>query len=449
MKISNLKISSYRQFKDFELDLTYPKGHPKQGLPLEKVCFIGQSGTGKTTLLKLLHSYSYDAFLFENDIDFQTLIDNTIIERCIDNLRVINRFSYKKKDPSEPEALCEMWDNQFLNNKKTSFDKGVEYFNENFDKIKTGLIYFPADLRYGIDDNKNNSVNITERKIIDFSTDNITSVWDLVLSKIQTYQEEELKIRQNISKVVEVTTDPKKIMKEVRILDKWRKNNFNPITDLADNCLNELLSHFSLRVKTDLDIQKKEDLGFVKIEDFNGNEIPNAFWSTGTKQIVLSVLPLYFLKPNKTIILFDEPERSLYPDMQKIIIDYYSSMATNSQFFYSTHSPIIASSFEPWEIVELKFDDKGYVYREKYYEGENSVDNYTIDPRYLNYDLILTKIFDLKSTNTEIRNEALTELLMLKNQLGQLKETGKLKTKEGKEVFERFQLLSKKLMWEE
>jgi len=54
MKISRIKLNSYYQFKDITIDLTYPKGHKKQGQPLDKVCFIGQSGTGKTSLLRLI-----------------------------------------------------------------------------------------------------------------------------------------------------------------------------------------------------------------------------------------------------------------------------------------------------------------------------------------------------------------------------------------------------------
>lgn len=48
MKVKEIYIKDFRQFKDFALDLTYPKGHIKEGQPLDKVCFIGQSGTGKT-----------------------------------------------------------------------------------------------------------------------------------------------------------------------------------------------------------------------------------------------------------------------------------------------------------------------------------------------------------------------------------------------------------------
>ncbi|MEK8015262.1 MAG: hypothetical protein VSS75_000235 [Candidatus Parabeggiatoa sp.] len=34
--------------------MTYPKGHKKEGMPLNKICFIGQSGTGKTSLLNIV-----------------------------------------------------------------------------------------------------------------------------------------------------------------------------------------------------------------------------------------------------------------------------------------------------------------------------------------------------------------------------------------------------------
>jgi len=55
MKISHIEIERFRQFQNFQLDLTYPAGHEKAGQALDKVCFIGQSGTGKTTLLELLY----------------------------------------------------------------------------------------------------------------------------------------------------------------------------------------------------------------------------------------------------------------------------------------------------------------------------------------------------------------------------------------------------------
>ncbi|HEY8895707.1 MAG TPA: AAA family ATPase, partial [Niastella sp.] len=60
MKISRIVIKDFHQFRDLDLELTYPLGHAKAGLPLEKVCFIGQSGSGKTTLLELIPKFILD-----------------------------------------------------------------------------------------------------------------------------------------------------------------------------------------------------------------------------------------------------------------------------------------------------------------------------------------------------------------------------------------------------
>ncbi len=111
--------------------------------------------------------------------------------------------------------------------------------------------------------------------------------------------------------------DIETIQKALKKLEDWKKTEFNPIQDIADNCLDRLLKPFKLKVKTVLDIKSKDDIGFIKIEDFDGNEIPHGLWSTGTKQVILSAMPLYLLKPKHTVILFDEPERSLYPDLQR------------------------------------------------------------------------------------------------------------------------------------
>ena len=90
MKIKYLEIKNYKQFKDLTLDLTYPQGHPKVGEPLDKICIIGQSGTGKTNLLEIikksvinfskLPTNSYLPFPeFSNDFNFDSYITNKFI----------------------------------------------------------------------------------------------------------------------------------------------------------------------------------------------------------------------------------------------------------------------------------------------------------------------------------------------------------------------------------
>ncbi len=45
-----MHIKGFQQFEDTVLDFT----HPETGEPLEKICFIGRNGTGKSTLLRLI-----------------------------------------------------------------------------------------------------------------------------------------------------------------------------------------------------------------------------------------------------------------------------------------------------------------------------------------------------------------------------------------------------------
>ncbi|WP_219634555.1 hypothetical protein, partial [Flavobacterium chungangense] len=56
MKISKLHIDKFRHLENLDFDFTYQSGERK-GEPLDKICFIGQSATGKTGLLELIYDY--------------------------------------------------------------------------------------------------------------------------------------------------------------------------------------------------------------------------------------------------------------------------------------------------------------------------------------------------------------------------------------------------------
>ncbi len=447
MKITKIHIEDFHQFKNFSLDLTYPKGHQKEGQPLDKVCFIGQSGSGKTSLLELIPKfiYAYNTNLIEKS-GFEYL-DNIEFNVVFGKKNEYSaKIGYSKTiKSSDIETTSWIWTERKLNNITHDDDKFLDYLDNNWlTNISSKLIYFPANLNYNLD--LENEKNINNKDIIDFSKDEVAAVWNLILDKIQKYQEQEIAIRQKISKTVEQSSsDLKKIQNAVKELEDWKKSEFNPIIDVAEKCLNPLLESFKIRVKTEIDFRTKDDIGFIKIEDFNENEIPHGLWSTGTKQIVLSALPLYLLNPKNTIILFDEPERSLYPDLQRLIVDYYSTLAEKCQFFYSTHSPIIASSFEPWEIVELKFNSESKIYREIYYEGENHVDNYKWNPKYMRWDDILQRVFDLQNDGSEERQKKLKELATYNVKYKKLEKEDKLETKEAKLILNEIAILSNEL----
>jgi len=56
-RIIQIDLKNYNQFeKNLRLDFTYPKGHKKEGQPLEKICLIGH-GTGKSSILELIKAH--------------------------------------------------------------------------------------------------------------------------------------------------------------------------------------------------------------------------------------------------------------------------------------------------------------------------------------------------------------------------------------------------------
>jgi hypothetical protein len=142
----------------------------------------------------------------------------------------------------------------------------------------------------------------------------------------------------------------------------------------------------------------------------NDEIIPIAGLSTGTKGLLLALFPLFELDTIDSMILFDEPERSLFPDMQIDLITHYQKIAPSSQIIVATHSPFIAAAFEPEERFILYFDEKGKVAVRK---GESPIGD---DP-----NDILRNDFNVDYYNN-FGKQAYNNYLELKRQASQEKE---------------------------
>lgn len=374
MKIAKIYIKDYQQFQEFELDLTYPKGHKKEGKPLDKVCLIGQSGTGKTTLL-------YDVIAMWNVL-----------------IAEINVFPEVSEASEERRYYLPVVDSNSSKEAKGKWEGFKVLISDFLDKKRNYLIAIGNAFDEG------------------------------ELAKAD-------KLKQEMN---ELNTD-----------------SLNPFNHLVNTYLNPILAKFHLEINTK--IEKSSDADFITVCTRNGTAILEEKWSTGLKNIIYRTIPIYVESQNDlgsyfpcNIILVDEPENSLYPDMQKKIIETYTTIAPKAQFFFATHSPIVASSFEPWEIVELKFKEDGTVYRELYYDGENHVDNYKFDPRYLRWDEILQDIFDLEYEGHELRHEKLKEFAELGGQIKAMKAANELHPDNlaAKELVNKFKKAGKLLNWE-
>ena len=415
MKVKELYIKNYHQFEDFKLDLTYPAGHEKAGLPLDKVCFIGQSGTGKTSLLEMIHNFIKYSFYLN------TIPDDSL--QIGENDRMPNLSNLEFHIHKEVRVVAEISKESIafnpLSKKALIHRSNKNIFSEGVFPDSLISFFFPVD--FTSNTGKSDSSNSVESKnlFLNFGGTSYSEIWQKINDQIVKFREYQIQFSLNISEIAkQIGVKSEDILEATKKYQEWEQSNPNPLQDLADKVLDKILNKFNLRVRTRLDFEKIEDVKAIKIETLDGQEVPYDFQSTGTRQVLLSMLPLYTLKPNRTAIFFDEPERSLYPDIQKEIVDIYTSLTTDCQFFYATHSPIIASSFEPWEIVELKFNPKtGKVYQELYYEGERHVDNYTINPQYLRWDDILGRLFDLEDEGNPKRTKALMRLAILESKL--------------------------------
>lgn len=371
MKISGIDIGEYRQFKNIKFDFTYPEGHEKAGQPLEKVCFIGQSGTGKTTLLNVIWDFfqivdagnhlsktgefnsSFSPFkTFENSINIQIEINQKRASFSDNSLKgepVGSAFLHWGQNNKliEDIRLFKNWFCLFI---KESIAREADAFL--FDQKEQPQI-FSDFIKTDTQIEKEKAAfyerlrSARESKVIALGDMQSLLIWQYLLKDINEYDEATVAQITNI-----IQNTPKNKVAEA--LQKWVESD--PRIKLAEECLNPILNEFFLEV----DDSEKGKVP-ITLRTRQGVKIDSSYLSTGTRQLLSTAIPLYKFDTTDTVILFDEPERSLFPDIQRKLIKYYTSLAPKAQFFFATHSPIIASAFEPCERFILYFDDDGEV----------------------------------------------------------------------------------------
>jgi hypothetical protein len=363
MKIKKLNIKSYRHLENIKFDFTYPDGHKKAGLPLEKICIIGQSATGKTGILELVKNnmlvlsqtkilnnaylYRYDSAFWDGDIQTGYEYDGgyLVSEK---NKIVKNGIEIHDLPSSGGGTVGRLIDESFK----------VLYFSADIISKETINILDknPLDILTVISDKKEESPSVprlieNSGYIYEFSQAIDVDVWLLLLNKILNYRKA---FTQLMSELINngAIGDINRLNKEYV---NWSKVHENPLSAFAE-AINPVLHKLNLEVdlvntEYSVPIRSKITENIVSISKL----------STGTKGLLLSLFPLMQLDTENAIILLDEPERSLFPDIQIDLISYYQQLAPKAQLVVATHSPFIAAAFEPEERFILYFDEKGKV----------------------------------------------------------------------------------------
>ncbi len=359
MKIKSLNITSFRHLKNISFDFTYPQGHEKAGQLLDKLCITGQSATGKTSILELIKNsiLKLDAaeivngkYIFGHfNLDFKgTLeyLENEIIIKITKNTINKNGVEFGNMPGSGGGSLEKLMGDGlkllYLSSELIS-GEAINILNQSPINILSEL---STDKYSGLQEKLN-----TDNYIYELGQEVNVEIWLSLLYKILDYRK---RFTQLASEWINkgAIGDLAKLNNEYA---KWAETNKNPLISFA-HYFNPILKKLNLEV----DLINTEYT--IPIKAGNNEEIiPISSLSTGTKGLLLSMFPLSGINTTNSMILLDEPERSLFPDIQIDLITHYERLAPEAQIIVATHSPFIAAAFEPEERFILFFDENGEV----------------------------------------------------------------------------------------
>ena len=350
MKISKLHIDQFRHLENLDFDFTYQSGERK-GQPLDKICFIGQSASGKTSLLELINKDINGFLMTELDsvgdlwINFHNYESNFKLCYEGDSYEYLFGVFLKNEIPFDKSKNQSSFIQYLFNETASIFHITSDILsNQNlkiFEDETVLLIEKYKNLKKSI---KNNHF----RLILDSSVNE--EIWISLLEENVKYLQNFLQFATeliNSGNVLDSSSQKK--------VDIWKSMNINPLLEFSEK-FNPILE----KIQLEIDLVNTKNIVPLKNKITEEN-IPIQNISTGTKQLLLTSLPLFKLETKDSIILIDEPERSLYPDMQMDLMGYYQNLAPEAQFIVATHSPFIAASFEADERFILYFNEEGKV----------------------------------------------------------------------------------------
>ena len=382
MKICKLIIRDFQQFENFELDLSYPKGHEKEGEPLDKLCLVGRNGTGKSTLINFLYGYLTNIHKYRSLplLIVKLKISDEFIYSVHSNIQK-QVFYFKQEIETMPE-----WSEKLYNSLKGSrinieTTEFKDFIFDNSDTIQKLtfkansndlLIYSPSEGSQNLYKQVN---DVPETKLNDalqlfktfpfqhqVTTDTVKEFWKLLIYLVK-------KRESDLRAFEELDENQDKTVRQVK--EEFEKNNpiiLNKIGELWNSILGKAGLEFDIKNASN-PIQLNDNLKAYILLKESKQRINYAQLSTGIRNFIFRVGHIYSLYFNRNIekgfLLLDEPENSLFPDFLYDLVDHYFDLTKNTQLILATHSPIIAAQFEPYERIILDFDEQGLVYSKK------------------------------------------------------------------------------------
>lgn len=308
MKVKRLKFKNHKVLGDLDISFQIDSNNT-----LDTIVFIGENGTGKTTILREI----YNLMDLEN---MQNSGNKIFLELEENEKAILKKYPLEKNNNIiiEEDILYDC-----IDIKKEVYD----FEDIEKDKYKSKVIYLPTEVNF----NSLKSVDRTFRYKYKFRNE----------------------INENL-----ISDLPSAIANKIYV--EMIMNEDLPARESKEKVCKEVNSVFE---SMDLDIEfvglSKDENTVPIFRNIEGKEFDINGLSSGEKQLFLRALSLKFLNVNNSIILIDEPEISLHPRWQRKIVNVYENIGENNQIIIATHSPHIIGNVKKEQLRVLKKDKEG------------------------------------------------------------------------------------------
>ncbi|HCJ5746112.1 TPA: AAA family ATPase [Escherichia coli] len=378
MRLERFQISNFWGAKNLTLDL-----HSKF------VILTGYNGSGKSTILELLH----DSFSLAHDGDVESIheswaseisfSDGTLVRNYFMDFDIDLHKELKKK-------LTSVARNTINSDIFKSFESINRTINNNLNKknnelvVKTDSsssaaaasflsmrhnpakkdIIMPKTILFKDNRVFYNKVSVEDKEVKELAIFNATDSIDKTLYLlINAFIIQEAKNKKNNFKNKNKNELKYKLIEELKS-DEMFGTNTNTSDDELISKIEGLVERVFLAKgnhtswgkelfavineflkKTHRSVVRDEN-GFVAFKRNNGSVVKWYNFSRGEKTLLVLLLSVFLNKNEDVIFILDEPDLSLHIEWQEILLPNLARLAPDRQFILSTHSPALIGNVE-------------------------------------------------------------------------------------------------------